>query len=260
MQVMKVARLGLARFGSIILACGLALSLAWVSSMTPAAWAGDVAEREVIGFSSDGGMFAFEEFGIQDGSGWPYSTIYVVDTRRNAWVEGTPIRVRIEDEKAALATARAEAMAKAGEALRRAAIQPGRKGTLLASNPVTEVSSDPMSVTVVPRVIVPPSDERINFEIRAFDLADAACEQYTGVVGLAARMRIGDGEPVTLHRDKRIPKSRACPTGYSISDVIAYEPGADQILLVLLVNVFSYGFEGPDRRFIAIPAWTTTGR
>ena len=44
------------------------------------AQAGDFAKREIHGFSVDGGLFAFEEYGVQDGSGFPYSNIYVIDT------------------------------------------------------------------------------------------------------------------------------------------------------------------------------------
>jgi predicted secreted protein len=36
---------------------------------------GDYADRTILGFSPDGGIFAFEEFGVGDGSGYPYATI-----------------------------------------------------------------------------------------------------------------------------------------------------------------------------------------
>ena len=42
--------------------------------------AGDTAELNILGFSGDSSIFAFEEYGVQDGSGFPYSTIYVIDT------------------------------------------------------------------------------------------------------------------------------------------------------------------------------------
>ena len=35
--------------------------------------AGDTATPQVLGFSADGKVFAFEEYGIQDGSGFPYA-------------------------------------------------------------------------------------------------------------------------------------------------------------------------------------------
>ena len=53
----------------------------------------------------DGEIFAFEEFGVQDGSGFHFSTIYVIDTDTDSWAPGTPIRVRIDDETAPLSQA-----------------------------------------------------------------------------------------------------------------------------------------------------------
>ena len=42
--------------------------------------AGDYADRTILGFSPDGSTFAFEEFGVQDGSGFAYANIYMIDT------------------------------------------------------------------------------------------------------------------------------------------------------------------------------------
>jgi predicted secreted protein len=62
--------------------------------------AGDAATRDIIGFSPDGRYFAFEQHGIQDGSGFPYAEIFVIDAAEDRWVPGTPIRKRADDEKA----------------------------------------------------------------------------------------------------------------------------------------------------------------
>lgn len=64
------------------------------------AMAGDRALIDFIGFSEDGQYFAFEEFGVQDGSGFPYSNIYVLDVSADSWVDGTPVRVQLDDEGA----------------------------------------------------------------------------------------------------------------------------------------------------------------
>ena len=47
--------------------------------------AGDYANLNFIGFSKDGRYLAFEEYGIQDGSGWAYSKFYFVDVAKNAY-------------------------------------------------------------------------------------------------------------------------------------------------------------------------------
>ena len=54
------------------------------------AWAGDYASRHVIGFSADGRYFAFEQYGAQDGSGFPYAEIFIIDTQADSWVAGSP--------------------------------------------------------------------------------------------------------------------------------------------------------------------------
>ena len=46
---------------------------------------------------------------MQDGSGFPYAHVFVVDTNTDRWVAGTPIRVRLEREGASVSEARAEA-------------------------------------------------------------------------------------------------------------------------------------------------------
>ena len=44
------------------------------------ALAGDFANLNVLGFSSDGNIFAFEQYGVQDGSGFPYADRFYIDT------------------------------------------------------------------------------------------------------------------------------------------------------------------------------------
>jgi len=55
-----------------------------------AAQAGDYAERRIIGFSANGKYFAFQQFGVQDGSGFPYSEIFIINTDTDTWAGGSP--------------------------------------------------------------------------------------------------------------------------------------------------------------------------
>ena len=77
-----------------------ALALLILLAVAPASLAGDVAELEILGFSDDGSVFAFEEFGVLDGSGFPYSNRYYIDVDSDEFLPATPIRVRLEDENA----------------------------------------------------------------------------------------------------------------------------------------------------------------
>jgi predicted secreted protein len=74
------------------------------------------------------------------------------------------------------------------------------------------------------------------------------------MAGFALKARRGSEAYVEVHRDTTIPPSRGCPLRYSLSDAVALSTAdGNTQKLVMLVNVFSFGFEGADRRFIAVP-------
>src|SRR4051794_29807931 len=93
---------------------GVCLLVHLASAM--AARAGDVAELEILGFSKDGGVFAFEEYGVAAASGLLYAKRSYITPADDTFLKGTPIRVRLEDETASLDTARQQARQK-GEAV-----------------------------------------------------------------------------------------------------------------------------------------------
>ena len=230
----------------------LVLAITAFFALASAAAAGDYADREIIGFSSDGRYFAFEEYGIQDGSGFPYSNIFLIDTSTDSWVPGTPVRVRLDNENATLDAARTQARAGAATALASRGI--GLPGRLLVSNPLTEVVSDRHVAEFLTIVFVPPQTETNVVTIDEYPLQVKSCPiDFGQTMGFGLSLRTADGALRTLHQDDAIPASRGCPIGYGISDVIAFDgaPGGEVVLIILL-NVFQIGFEGPDRRFIAI--------
>lgn len=230
----------------------LALTFTPLHMFTRPAIAGDFAERHIFGFSPDGGTFAFEQFGVQDGSGFPYTDIFVVDTSSDQWVKGSPFRVLMRDERAVVKWARREALTKAGNTLRQRLVS--KPGRLLASNPPEELSANPHKVVVNTRRVVPSAPERWTFTLDEIPIANKECAAYTSAPAKGFRLTAQQesGAPVTLHMDTSIPKSRGCPLRYAISDVIAYEPGGGSRVIAVLVSVYAHGFEGPDRRFLAV--------
>jgi predicted secreted protein len=213
--------------------------------------AGDYADREIIGFSPDGATFAFEEYGVEDGSGFPYSNIFVVDVATDDWVPGTPIRLRDENESRPLSDLRREAREKASAPLGQHSI--AVPGTLVASNPATETSADPYRVTFLPRLIVPPSGAGMNLELAEAEMPAADCPDFGKPFKGFQITLTGTGGPKILHADTQIPKSRRCPIGYAISDVVTlYPDGGGDPAMAVIVSVYSVGFEGPDRRFLAV--------
>ena len=214
------------------------------------AGAGDQAERVVFGFSPDGRYFAFEQFGRLDGSGFPYADIFVVDTGDDSWVPGTPVTVRIDNELADVKWARREAMTKAGNLLKKLVIaQPGR---ILASNPPSELSADPHQVVVNASVAVPPVEEAWTFSLSEHPLSAKHCEGIADTKGFRLVAGKKGGAPAVWHADKSLPESRGCPLRYAISDVIVHDGADTSRVFAILISVFSFGFEGPDRRFLAV--------
>jgi predicted secreted protein len=232
------------RFG-LVLAAGLA-GLSWP------AMAGDFADRAILGFSPEGTVFAFEEFGVQDGSGFAYSNIYLIDTVKDAWVSGTPIRVMHENEDETLANVREEARQRALPWMTHYDVDP--RGRVVVSNPSTELSADPYKVRFLTDLYSNWPNHDWTLALTPLALPEPiGCENLGPVQGFRLVLTNPDGEAWTIHDDDALPASRGCAQDYAISDVVSYVPdGGIDGVMVVLVHVISQGFEGPDRRFLAV--------
>ncbi|MBK8456999.1 MAG: DUF2259 domain-containing protein [Phyllobacteriaceae bacterium] len=220
---------------------------------TPAA-AGDAAELNILGFSRDGRVFAFEEFGIQDGSGFPYAHRFYIDTATDKFLSGTPVRVRIEDENTGLSVARAEAKRK-GEKIIADATLNANRGHSVGANALGEINADKARIVVNPRSVFPPIDEPIEFRVEKIPVdIPERCQDFLEIGGLRAlRVRAQDGEATqVLHVDSKIPLSRGCPTGYGVAAVQTMFPDSGEPVFALVIAVERIGFEGPDFRYIAL--------
>jgi predicted secreted protein len=228
----------------------LALSTAFAG--VPAV-AGSVADLDILGFSADASIFAFEEYGVQDGSGFPYANRYYIDVAADSFVSGTPIRIRIDDESAPLSQARDQARAP-GQAIVSDAELAQNRGHTAGINAITELSADPFRMAVNPRPVFPPIDAAIEFRIEEYALDATGCENLGPTMGFRLlRIDLTPGSTVDLlHEDGRIPSSRGCPLGYRIGAIQAIHPDGGAPSFAVLVAVRSFGFEGPDYRWIAV--------
>lgn len=233
---------------------GLLAVIALAGALTPMhGKAGDYADPSVLGFSPDGRYFAFEEYGIQDGSGFPYSSIFLIDTTTDEWVAGTPIRVMTEAESPPLSETRSES----ADRFRPFAIkhQIGTQGLTVAANPLTETSANPHFVSFLPRRLSPPLDRDYDLVLQEYQLPAAECPDFgQPYQGFQLTIIDPDGQQRVLSRDERIPGSRKCPLDYAVTEVVTYHPPKGPPVLVVIISVFSVGFEGPDRRFVAVTA------
>jgi len=236
------------------LANPLIAALLAIVAFVAQARAGDVAEANVLGFSADGGVFAFEEYGVQDGSGFPYANRFYIDTTNDKFLPGTPIRVRLDDEARTVEEARAEA-AKQGQKIIADAVLMQNRGHTAGFSPVTELSSDPHRMVVNPRPVFYPVDPEFEVRLQEFPLnGDPVCESQGEVVGFRL-LRIDpspDGQTKLVHEDKTLPKSRNCPNGYHIGGIQTADIQHTLTSYAVLIAVRSYGFEGPDFRWIAV--------
>lgn len=220
------------------------------------ALAGDAANFDPIGFSADGRFFAYEEYGIQDGSGFPYDNIYVVDLIADKWV-APPVRVRLDDESATLTAARQQAMAGARAMLDKAAlVLPAEILLLNANGEVAPNGTDVQFGTYgngLGDVL-----GTLKLSLSRFDSTSSEpCASYgmeDPVQGFALTLADEAGNSAEIYRDASVPASRGCVSDYRIHAVLSPFPaGASASPMVAVISVYSLGFEGPDRRFVTVP-------
>jgi predicted secreted protein len=230
----------------------LAASAAFCALLASPVLAGDRALIDLLGYSEDGRYFAFEEFGIQDGSGFPYSTIYIVDLPADKWVAGSPFRVRSDSEDADLSDVRDEAHEQAAPKLEELEIYEAAFPLFVNADgdPRTNagdeaVFGDPgfglgevMSQRTLTLAVTPATPGAdcavIDNEVFGFSLSLDGAEVYA--------------DPATL------PQSRGCAMGYKIYAVVrpaewTTAPTGE----LAIISTYPFGFEGPDRRFLVVP-------
>jgi len=218
------------------------------------ALAGDRALFEPLGYTRDFSHFAFEEYSMQDGSGFPYANIYVIDLAQDRWVSGTPIRARLETDGDTIAMARAQARADAEPVLVELGLD--HPAHLIALNGDGEFGNgqtlDFGAAGYLPGQVVGSSELALE-QFEAGSPHD--CQSYPGepAKGYALTLTT-DGASRELHRDgAMLPASRGCATDYRLYGVVAPMNSGSLDGGVAIVGVYPFGFEGPDRRFLAVP-------
>ena len=227
-----------------------ALLAASLALATPAL-AGDRAQFHPIGFSEDGRYFAFEEYGIQDGSGFPFSNTYIIDLPADKWASGGPYRVTHHDETVPISELRSLAAKDIAGRLEKFGIEYPASIIALNGDGEPDALAPSLRFGTPGYGLDPVQDERV-LELEVFDLPSA---ENCAVIDDATKGFALTLDGVELTRDEdTVPKSRGCVMDYRLYAVVRpadfgglVTPG------VAIVSVYPYGFEGPDRRFIAVP-------
>ena len=222
-------------------------------SLAGKAFAGDTSSLNVLGYSPDGKVFGFEEYGIGDGSGFPYSNVFFIDIAEDKFLPGTPIRIRAEEE-APLSKIRDMARAKAEPLMAKYKLA-DNPGVIVAYNPPSEIDSNPTTLRFKSSVSLPPYGYTNTLVLSTKDFpTPQTCAGFAdSYKGFTLKLTEYQGQPTSkvIHEDTDVPASRLCPLDYSIGAVVSSETREETMIAMILVH--SYGFEGPDRRWIAVP-------
>lgn len=239
--------------GQAVMARLAASALGFLAMATPAL-AGDRALIDYVGFSPDFRYFAFEEFGIQDGSGFAYSNLYVVDLASDSWVVGTPIRFQAESEDTTLQSVRNTVAEGAEGHFAEFGIHVPVEFVAMIGDGVPD--TDARALNFGAPAYAPGSvSGDYTITLSTFDTtATSPCADWFGIAPQGYELSISDsGSTRLVHRDQNLPRSRGCPTDYRIHSVVMPFGGTTLTNAVAIISVYPGGFEGPDRRFLAVP-------
>ncbi|WP_417680503.1 DUF2259 domain-containing protein [Roseibium sp.] len=237
-------------------ACAAVFGTLLATTIVSTVHAGDFADIDIIGFSKDGRRFAFEQYGIQDGSGFPYSEVFVIDVQKDSWVKPSPFKFVEQnvpdgiDQDTILGDTRHVAIQAAHDSGLLDGID--YPGQTVGANPVTEVSADPHLMVVNPRIAVPAFDDPMEFSIEEYPLEAGKCASYGAQTRGFRLTMLYQGMARVLNEDKDLPESRGCPLSYRIERVITRYPDAGPPVFAALILMQTHGFEGPDGRYLAI--------
>ena len=253
------------RFGTATL-----LALALVAGAVDAR-AGDGSAVNVLGFSTDGRHFAFEQYGEQDGPGGFYSTIHAIEIAGDRPVKGTPVAATMDNDDPALGTQptekqlagiRARAAADAAATLQQlgiatagqmvASVREARARSMLPPEQVKTAMKAVVGTVALPADRFGPDTRLV---LREFDIALPRCKDVTSGehpngFGLTFERK---GRPtIHLSRDQTIPVARGCPKTYGIAEVHAHGLPDGSTALAVVIQYFYMAYQGPDRRFIVV--------
>jgi predicted secreted protein len=232
----------------------LAASALTLWGLSQPALAGDRALIDYVGFSPDFRYFAFEEFGIQDGSGFAYSNLYVVDLDTDSWVVGTPVRLQAESDETSLVDIRAAVADKASSHIESFSIDVPVEIAALIGDGVPDTDASRLAFGAPGYFPGGVSGDYTLMLDTFVTSATSPCAEWFSVEPRGYELSISDsGSTRLIHRDGSLPRSRGCPTDYRIHSVVMPFQGTTLSNAVAIISVYPGGFEGPDRRFLAVP-------
>jgi len=235
----------------------------WLTA--PEARAGDGAALNVLGFSADGRYFAFEQYGTQDGSGFPYAEVAVIDTQSTTGSDRPYLLFRetIENEAAEPAAVRDSVGNRVRPILSAMGIQ--RQGMVVALDEVERPFQTllPMEVHQILglqatelRVAEPMRGTAVALRLKQWKMSSPRCATVAPARTNAFAIELSrDGGPAQdIHVDRELPDARNCPYVYGLVGAYLHARQAGGTVIAVVVSYYPVGFEGTDRRFLAVTA------
>ncbi len=233
------------------------LSLAAVSAQ-----AGDASTYQTLGFSKDGKYFAFAETGTQDGSGFHYANVAVVDVAKNKFAAAKNVVLEGEGDESTGSPEEALTKAVAELKLGRFGITRGANlgQELLVRLPTdySTYSGNTFSIDYWAEggasTTVPKYDVVIETSAGEDTSEGKWCSEFRGSAPELLKLSVvgkegngTEGFAQLLQQDKSLPKSRSCAGSYGVQRVI--KKGNS---LVIVLSFSEPGFEGPDVRHMVV--------
>lgn len=242
---------------SSTLASALFVCITAFDTCSISATAGSVSEFTSHGFTKNSEFFVYEIYGYFDGEGGVYSSIYILDTNVDILVRNTPIHELVGDgdpgiDTITLGEVRRRSLAKAAPAL----VELGEleQGVTLVSQPLGEIGVSPHYIRfghpIFGSLKSPPWQASAEFDLllrSEIAKPNTDCAADLGELHLKFSL---ESNGKTVYMDNNIPESRGCPNEYMISEVIW---GGVDDLHIAVISYFENGFEGLDRKFVAVP-------
>jgi predicted secreted protein len=222
-------------------------------------YASDAAQLNFIGFSENGEYLAFEQYGIQDGSGFAYTEIIMVNVPKNSYACPT-ITCIGDEEHMTLAITRDSVLTKARSKLKMLSIVQGNTGEHVIHHPLSDLEADPKHV----RFYEQAGGIQALSGLREYALTLNEIEvsndnnEYGYGFGPPKMLELiintpGVDEKVVLQRDTKLPKRRSNVLYYRIQDVYIYHCAGQKYIAVFICYDMP-GFEGSDLRFMVVTA------
>ncbi|ARO24256.1 DUF2259 domain-containing protein [Rhizobium sp. S9] len=215
--------------------------------------AGDIASIQPIGFSADGKIFAFQEFGIKESGSVPYSETYFINTDSGQYLEGTPFRTELTDKDANLSKARRQNLTAARSQMDKYDLLTN-PGLIAAFNPPTELGSPSKTLRYTTLAIDGPPKTPYTLSLGEMPVpTPKECATVDKrILGFSLQMIEKEGVPnrQAARHATAVPAERTCSVEFRIGGAVVYQPEGGNQIHIALVLAFDAERNG---RWIAVP-------